>query len=254
MEIEAVVDGEIKSVEVDAAPVPPEAVQEDTLLFATSKSEMERAQAASIDWFEAKLVRLRKKKQDIDSELEIAVKNKWKTVSFKASASQKDGEITYYEKILAALKDGYCIFPATPVNLIAVRRNAAPQGKMTHRDWEHPAFEQSGEPLRIGAGHYFSNLPHVKSLPAGAVDGKDMVTSWPSAMLPVEVPVVMRKPILMEALSNAQKAMVFDEIGIVQAPVRRDPILVGRILGKRKGWNQPVTTFLICWWLDLETI
>ena len=72
---------------------------------------------------------------------------------------------------------------------------------------------------------------------------------------PVDVPHVLLKRDLADALHKALEEKLFDEIGIVQDTPKGDPVLVGRVLSpKARNWNREGVAFFIGWWFDPKVL
>jgi hypothetical protein len=68
-------------------------------------------------------------------------------------------------------------------------------------------------------------------------------------------PLNVARPQIMEATAQAMVAKCFDEIGICPQTKQADPLIIGRIATKRRGWQEPsMISFLIAWHLDLRTL
>lgn len=234
----------------------------DIELSAATPIAMEQAQSAMIQWTERKVDSMKQEWSELFGAYEHAVKHKWKADTLKRHAAIAEKRVTFYEKILAALRAGYYIVPSFPVTLFAIRTDKKEPKRMyaVLRHERHQNFQQEPKILKSGEGEYQDPNPVVRK-DYGAhteKDGQDHWGFYASKWDDMEFPTNMSKPHIMEATSRAMALKIFDEIGVLPQDFKRnpDPIIAGRIIDPRpSGYSKPrKVTFLICWHLDTKTL
>lgn len=233
-------------------------------LTATTPAEMQQAQVALIDWCERKIATLKHDATELAQNVEIAVKNKWKSSTLKRHAEMASKRVTFYEKIKAALEAGYCIVPPFPVTVFAIRTNRdKPLRKLYVGTWEHGGnHSQCAQLLPAGEGDYKDPTPFVQTLKDHDKDSSGKITKtthtvWASGFDEVDFPINMAKPNIMEATSRAMALKVFDELGVLPDPhPKKDPLIVGRIIDPRRaaGFRRKAISFIIAWHLNTRDI
>jgi hypothetical protein len=165
------------------------------------------------------------------------------------------------------MEAGYTIVPNMDCNVFAIR---------TKRQWpkwngnegtSHYSYSSASpsipdeEEMRlpIGEGEYQSidqkfheqhwktkegdkELYHVRQI----CDGLD----------PINFPLAIAHPVVMNTVAAAMAKKIFDRIGIVPASHRRlkgDPIVLGQIT-RKEGYSTKTASFLIAWYLDPRTL
>jgi len=241
----------------NAVEVPPAAA--DFMVIAQRPEEMRAAQEKTITWIEQLIAENRAAKADAEAALEAAKRNKWRQEGFRRHVTEPEKKIEFYEKILAALKAGYVIVPNFPIDVFAIRtKRKEPKGDVENFHWAN--FRQESERLPVGAGSYVDSKPEIahETHEEANKEGK-MVTRheyWPTAFLPVDFPIKMVAPQVMDATGRAMALKAFDEIGIL--PSRReargqDPMVIGQV-AYRAGANVKRVSFLVAWWLTADDL
>lgn len=252
---------------LEVATIPPQGLQvahgADLQMTANTPAGMQESQSAMIVWCERKVASMKQEWSELYGAYEHAVKHKWKADTLKRHAAIAEKRVTFYEKILAALRAGYYIVPSFPITLFAIRTDKKDPKRMyaVLRHERHQDFSQDAKILKPGEGEYKSPNPIVQTDwderkdAAGNVVGQGY---WASDWDDMEFPTNMSKPYIMEATSNAMALKIFDEIGVLPQDFKRnpDPIIAGRIIDPRPpGYGeQRKVTFLICWHLDTSTL
>ncbi len=246
-------------------------------LVALTPSDIVPAQAELVAWCTAKMRELGKDYRDLHDNLVIAKRNRWRTTALIPAVKKLKQRIQYYQKMRAASAAGYLIIPNLPIEVIAVRvESDAPKSKAGM----FPTDVNEAQPQLLPAdtGRYVDEtLPHREGRRTVYADdgsakrdsaGKVVTERWArsdSYDETIDFPMVMVKPVILEATETAMKRHIFDRIGvafgedtstIASARRRRaDPIVVGQIIDPRSTkYNKRVTSFFIAWWLDTRDL
>jgi|GEM_PF-1491098 hypothetical protein len=237
----------------------------DIEVTAENPDEMQQCQSALIDWCERKVMAVRAEAAELTSAAAIAVKNKWRASTLQRHAVLAEKRVSFYERILAALRAGYQIIPDLPATIFAIRTDKKKPKAMyryeeTWSDSEPGVYkEQEAKQLPAGEGDYKNPLPAARIDDKGEVVKKDgtkrhVWAHWADKWREVEFPFQMAKPKIMEATTRAMLLKIFDDIGIVDDR-RGDPIIVARI--RRPAWNkydQRRVAFIIGWHLNTRDL
>jgi hypothetical protein len=225
------------------------------VLIALNRPQLEAAHAKMITFVQGRRARLLADMDEERQALEIAIKNKWAVKRHHAALDRMSKKVTFWDKIEAALNDGFVILPNFELNVFAIRTDAKkPRGAMTNSRYQNNFF-QTAKLLPAGKGRYVSPAPTVMEQTSQISDGKggtkELYSAWPTTFDDVDFPVVMAKPALMTAAGNAMTAKVFDEIGVAvdsRHSGRRsgDPVLIGRI----RNPSGPDVSFYLGWYFD----
>ena len=232
-------------------------VLQERFLTITKPSEVGRMQDSMLRWCKGKLEACEHEYTEGAEALEQARNNKWNTSRIRNMVNRQRKRVQFYEKVVAALRGGYHLVPATDdCILFAVRASDVdekyPKRQEVHGGWEVPTI--GPEILDLGEGEYTSDeitkdgpfFRRVKS-------GDELVDQeyWVSRdYADIEFPLTAAKPQLMEPTATAMKSLIFDEIGIVPGG-SKDPWIVGRIVDPR---NKERHSFMIAWYTDLELV
>lgn len=224
-------------------------------VIATTPAQMEVAQKELVDWCDARIAYERGELWTATENYEIARKAKWRARPWQTQCRKHRNQITYYEKIKAAVTEGYYIVPPFPVDIFAIRTGKAAPKPDYHVGHSSPAFVQAPQILPQGRGEYVSDRPEITSLQIVKKDGTRTAEHWPEELRPVDFPMTLVRPEVIDATQKAMAAKIFDQMGIL--PSRRgrrpaDPIVVGQILNPAKR-DKPVT-FFVAWWLNTDDL
>lgn len=233
----------------------------DKVVIMTSPDQAQNAQMAVRAWCDVRLNECEAELADIQENLDIAKKNKWRTVNLKRLHKTSSCRVDYYVKIARALQMGYVLVPNFPVDIFAVRVDPDYEPGYQEAVGWNPSVdagklpEEKGvyvdtEMKRIGTRHKLEDRTHRD----GTEYKQDITVRKFRGHAPVTPPATLAKPMLLGALSKALQRKIFDEIGVLPERKGKDPILVGRILDPRDQYNTRHITFLLAWWLDLETM
>jgi hypothetical protein len=248
----------------------PRAHAEDVVVLARSPEEMAVAQQGLVAWAEQRIARLEAALAECRTNLEIAVKRKWKQTGWIRQVKHAEARVTFYKKVKEALEAGYCIMPDLPVQILAVRTDRkAPSEKYVKSRWSHPENDlpnAEAKALPSGEGRYVDQRPFFMRWYEENPDkyGRVQRTNFARATSYDEVfdfPMKLVKPQILDDTGRALALKLFDEIGILPTAGRRgasamatsDPVVVGRIV-REENKRRHVLTFLISWWIDTSQI
>lgn len=238
---------------------PPEAGR--LIVFAKNQSQMAQAQAKLVEWACAKITEKKAELVDAQKNLDAAKKSKWRTEPFKRIVDAVTKKIEFYEKIYAALQEGYTIVPNMDIDLFAIRtKRKAPKANMLTSQWGQPPANQESHLPPVGEGRYVS--------PEAVVNSHTFITKeaqgnqkaeygtqrWAEDFKDVDFPFKLAKVEILEATAAAMQKLIFDEVGIL--PRRRvagDPMVVGRVRYKH-GSEEKAVCFCIAWFVDTNDL
>lgn len=230
------------------------ALPESRVLAALSAGEMPAVQKQLGDWLTRKMAALTTDISMFEENIRIAEQGNMKTGAWKSVLARTRRLFNYYEKLKIAVREGYVIIPDLQATTIAVRVDKAkPGGAETNSLWRaQTALPQAHLPA--GAGRYVDDENHVDHWTVTKKNhaGNDYQADRYAATdfdEEIDFPMLVVKPIVLEATQKAMALSVFDRIGVVGAR-RKDPLVIGEILGP----NGKKQVFFIAWWLDPETL
>lgn len=223
-------------------------------VVALNQPQLVDAHARMIAWVESARTQTFAELDEERANLATATERKWATEPFRKRVSRLTKRVEFFDKIEAALREGYVLVPNFPMTVFAIRTDArAPKGGVEEGRWNR--FVQRAQLLPAGAGRYVDPAPKVFTQEAQVADGKGgtktNVTQWPAEEFDaVTFPLAMARPMLMTSAGEAMARKIFDEVGIVtdSGGPRPDPILVGRILNPNRG--RPAVSFFLGWSFD----
>lgn len=228
----------------------------DVVVLARNPEEMVTAQSGLIQWATQKLAFERRELQEAEQNLEYAKSLKHRTTGWTRQVGLAKKRAIYYEKVLAALTEGYCIVPNFPIQVIATRtKKNAPKKRLNRWQPENLPHEQ----LPAGVGKYVDPTPEFYrgSSERALSDGRTRTESYiqlTGEHRPVDFPFKLVKPQVMADLKRTAMLKIFDDIGVlpqVETRARRpDPMLIGRIRRREPGGANTNMSFLISWWID----
>lgn len=227
------------------------------MMTATDRPTLVGAHGNLEDWIGVKIAGLAAELVVSEAELDRAAERKWAVKPFERQIDRTRKHLAYLRKVKAALEAGYSIIPNLRLDLLAVRTNKHPKYLLQEVE-SRPEVE--AQKLPIGDGAFVNPSPEYRhwqiSRPNSSGTGTHHVTLYETTdHAPVDVPHVLLKRDLADALHKALEEKLFDEIGIVQDSPRGDPVLVGRVLSpKASGWNRDGVAFFIGWWFDPKTL
>jgi len=225
----------------------------DIQLTATLPHEMVESQNQLINWTENKLKELQLEEIDLRLAYEHAKKCKWKWNTLYNQHQKSVKKIEYYEKLHSALLHDYYIVPNFPIQMFAIKTDRKfPSG---HK-WQYWGdFEQDAKELPQNEGEYKNPFPVIKRNSEIYKDGKTVrnAASWADDWDKFEFPLMMAKPQIMEATSRAMALKVFDQIGIMPAAKKEDPVIIGQII-RKSGNTKKIISFMIAWHLNTNVL
>lgn len=240
-----------------AVPIPILPETEGELVVAENPGEMQKAQATVLTWADAKL---QAAKQDLLEAREChktATQAGWNKAPFSKRVRTAELTVNYYEKVVAAIEEGYCIVPNFPVTLLAIRVLADLPDVNVHTPGYNPGLVEldgADSDAAVGEGEYID--PQVKVRENHWLQEKDaagkVTQRWWKAdeFRDVSLPVKFMKPRVLDATKHAMEMKIFDEVGALPARKKTDPVMIGRIVGP-KGKS---LSFLISWFIGKEDL
>lgn len=229
---------------------------------AFTPQEMLSANEALILWCQKKIAAVKSDAAELLSAYKQAVERKWKSSTLKRHADIASKRVTFYEKIKAALENGFYIVPNFPVDVFAIRTDRdKPLRKLTIGSYESGGwpFKQSPAMLPAGEGEYKPCDPLIstnKTTDGVAPNKKTTFIEEATGWGDIDFPLQMAKPKIMEATGRAMALKIFDQFGLFAAGTG-DPIIVGEIIDPARPWspqNAKRITFIIAWHLDTKTL
>ena len=223
-----------------------------TTMVATAPEQLPDLQVPLEGWAEKKLEEARAEYAELNEAAEVAKKQKWNTRALKNAAAKAMARCTFYDKVVAALKAGFMLFPPVPnADCIAVRTPASQvveQERQTS-DWDKP------QPLALrnqinsrGVGTYKNpNLGWTLWRQFKDDKGNDrkewhLITALKDAVFPLS----MAKPEILVATNAAMEMKIFDEIRLFpstrQEMTKGDPCILGVVNSENRRLY-----FLISW-------
>lgn len=231
---------------------------DDLEVSAFTPQEMLNANQALILWCEKKIAAMKAEAAELTAAFQQAVTRKWKSTTLKRHSEIAAKRVTFYEKIMAALKEGFYIVPNFPVTCFAIRTaKGKPLALCDTSHWSNK--EQRAESLPPGEGEHQNPFPVIFqrdiSNQQQKAEGKKVMQYFAEKWDEFEFPVQMAKPHIMEATSRAMALKLFDDFGVLPGHTKADPIVVGRIKDPRSlRCNPRFVTFIIAWHLDTRML
>jgi len=230
---------------------------ENMSLVALSPAELPVAQSALVEWCDRKITHLTEIVADLAKNLEIATRNRWGSrQALERTIHREELKRTYYQKIKAALSEGYLIIPNFPVSAFAVRVKEGSKPRWKSAEWRtNELVDAKPQELPANTGEYVDDQKVVKDHSYEKSDGmmhRHMTSNEYDRE--IDFPLVGIKPMILEAAERAMALRIFDSIGVVQQRKKEDPILVGQIHRKNGRYGTKTVTFFIAWWLNSEEL
>lgn len=230
---------------------------ENTQLVATDPHQMAQAQHSMIEFCDHKLASIEREMTQAHGIVDALRKANMSDARGRRLVTGINKRKAFYEKIRAALAEGYYILPPIPHQTFAIRtdRESPPENRQTGNSWK--ADEPTMPALPPGEGEY-----HNATVEREVVDtheGKDnqgkAVTKYVYgnvAWKDVEFPFFPVKPEIIEATGKAMAKKIFDYLGVAPNYRTTDPMVIGVIRHWRKH-KEPLH-FFVAWWLDTDTL
>lgn len=225
----------------------------DLELTATIPIEMVNAQQQIITWVDGKLRVLMHENNELKEAVEHAKKMKWKTQVLQNQFNRSIRKISFYKKMKSALLEGYYIVPNFPIQMFAIKTKKSRPSGHSYSYWDQHV--QYAQEIKEGEGEYKNPFPIVRSKNSVYDSGKQISKpeSWATDWDDFEFPITMAKPRIMEATSRAMALKIFDQIGIMPAAKKEDPVIIGQIFTKN-GYNTKTVSFMIAWHLNTNVL
>ncbi len=231
----------------------------DISVSGETREEIARGQRSLMDWCERKIAAEKSEYEELRIAVESARAKKWKTSTLEGQAVRCKKRVEYYEKMLAAFREGYILVPNFPLTIFAIRTGKTyPKQVTSFSHWER--FEQKAQSLEHGKGVYQNPDPIVfeETVSVAKKEGGTEVKKQysPDEWDAIDFPVMMAKPHIMEAVDHAMALKIFDEVGILpQHRVKGDPMIGGvLIMGGVPKWAAKRSTFMLAWHVDTRTL
>ena len=249
---------------IETKPIGPlvESGLRNLVVLARDPDEMVKAQDGLIIWAKEKLKLEEKEEEEAKTNLDFAKKAHLRSGGWRRQVAICHTRVIYYQKLLAALEEGYCIVPEFPIDIIAVRTDkVSPPSKVIHGSkWSVSVPVVRARSLPVGEGDYVSPETVNEEWETKETNSKGEETTHRTAQAldfqPPDLPIRLVKPTILADLSKALKSKIFDEIGILPASRharRGDPMIIGRII-RRQGLQTTSLSFLITWWIDTRSL
>lgn len=248
-----------KVIEPELATENPERV----VVVAKNPEELNQSQARLVEWAQKKIKKEKTDLKELKENLELSIQRKWRSSHLQRLVSEKKKLVEFYEKVGAALKEGYYIIPDLPLDVFAIRttRKGVRQNLARQTGFHPTVREQESNLPPLGEGRYESpqalTAENERTLPAEPgkmerVQYSRYAVDWGEIDFPF---LTTAKPEVLKATTAAMDKLIFDEMGV--APSRnnagRDPMVVGKIF-RRHGYITREVCFLVAWFLDTDDI
>lgn len=234
-------------------------VQKHMIVAAQNPKEMLIAQHSLVEWAKREIVDNKAEFEELKTNLEIAKKNGWRTVTLKNSLVRSQKRINFFEKIEAALAAGYVIIPNIDSDVVAIRtERISPKRNDVEGNWSRPNNQTSEMPM-LGAGEYLSSEAKIveERWTENNKEGKpvEKVARWADEFKDFQFPFAIAKPEILTATANAMALKIFDDIAVSpRRQVKGDPMIIGRVRLKQSTYQERVVSFLISWFVDTRDI
>src|SRR5216684_5598999 len=245
--------------DTQAVAVQEPAAEKRLTVFARNPQEMNVAHGQLIKWTLGKLGEIRGEIDELQENLDIAVKNGWRSSTLRRQLGKAKGRVEFYRKVKAALEAGYCIVPNFPIDVFAIRttRERPLRNKARRDDWTPAISDQRSESPPISEGAYVSPQAEVWKREAKYTDEKKIehtqITVWAESFVGVDFPFVFAQPEVLHATQQAMVDRVFDELGVSPARgrPRGDPMVIGRIYAPHGTYSRDskALSFVVAWFL-----
>lgn len=233
---------------MDTQNLTPALVVNDIELTATLPQEMVESQRQLIAWCENKIAAVRLDSKELLEAYNHAKNFSWKFDVLERQYRKSVKTVQYYEKIKSALEAGFYIVPNFPIQMFAIRTTKEdPKAGYVEYFWsDHIQYAQE---LPQGKGEYKNPFPLIVRDKHKNSEGREEQSSYASDWDELEFPITMAKPRIMEATGRAMALQIFDQIGIMPANKKEDPVIIGQIITHKK-----TVSFMIAWHLNTNVL
>lgn len=246
-----------------------------TYFAATNAEEMGKVKGGLLIWVEGRKRHAETDVDDLQSAVDHARKHKWATKTLEYQLGKVKKLKTYYDKVYAALEQGYVLIPAFPIDVFAIRtaKENPKRNDVTVKEYNDARSNSAvhSELLPAGEGEYKSDEARRMqefsySRKEKEYDGKEVEKNYYNfyneEFQDITFPMIAAKPDVMNATTQAMVLKIFDEIGISTKDAgehsrnfrRGDPLIIGTIYGPGPRWSRKQCHFLIAWHVNVEDI
>lgn len=239
----------------------------DMTVIARNPREMAVANKHLIAWTKRKIELHKKEMDDHLANFNLAKKRKIKSDAYDRMAKAMGKKIEFYVKLQTALELGYCIVPDVPMDVFAVRTTRknpvsnlrTTENTKTGYQSKPNVPDQTTSCPPAGEGKYVSPAPFFREARTEykTAEGKDMVQfqRWATEFDDVvDFPFKLAKPAILNDTARAMTEKVFDEIGVLPATPKADPMVIGRIKRRVNGYTWKSICFVISWYIDTKDL
>jgi len=230
----------------------------DFTVIATSPKDMEAGQRSLILWAARKIQSIKAEIAEATEQLVLHQQKKWNTAGWRNQITKHERRAEFYRKVKMALENGYYIVPPFPIDLFTIRVNR--KNPVSSGECNYPGHqEQTAQILPAGEGRYVSVDPVETRRTVTNEKGKEVDLYRPDRFSVPDFPFKLARAEIREATDNAMKLKIFDQLGVLPARRKADPVVCGQILVPNKpNWGPHGTresiTFFIAWWIDTRTL
>lgn len=240
--------------------------QEPITVIATNHQEMQAAQQVLIRRVAGRLSRLYSEIANLGKNLVLAKAGHLDRSRINSAISKARRRVVFYEKLKAALEAGYTLIPDMEVEVFAIRTTKKEPDEHHHlvtnlyENFFVSVDEQESNRPPLGEGTYVRpGAATQESKVAKGTDEAGKITytreawaeDWQEELL---FPFSLAKVRIVEETTRALALKVFDNLGTLPASRRNaDPMVIGQVVLK-EGWQERRMNFLICWFVDVNTI
>lgn len=232
------------------------------ILVAMTPGAVVDAKARLLVWADEKIAQAERDAEEMGRTADIAERNGFAHAGARRHAKAAVKNVEFYQKIRAAVEDGYVIVPNFPIDVFAVRTaKARPSADLrSGENYQPRANDIESEAPPVGAGRYVSDTPLVEldryEEPHTLDPKKTVVMRTVKNVgfygVDFPIPIQLVAPQIIEATGEAMRKLIFDEIGLCSdANPRKDPIVIGRIYSPKR---RRAVSFFVGWWIDLRTL
>lgn len=251
--------GKVECLVPPAPAEPASAEREETVLVARYPHEMRQCQAEMARWAERRVRVHAEELADLQENYEIAVRNQWGASALRRQIGRTRKLVEFYGKVKAALEAGYCLVPNFPTDVFAVRTRRKLPAPDEAR-WPRDLSDVATETLPAGEGRWVDNDPMFRWEQRQETRPDGRIETWRVAVAcnlseTIDFPFILARPEILEATERAMVVKVFDDLGVLPARPKKDPLVVGRIkVPNRPNYSQQYLTFLVAWFVDLRDL
>ena len=239
--------------------------QNPITVIATNHQEMQAAQQVLIQRVGGRLARLYSEIANLGKNLALAKAGHLDRSRINAAISKARRRVVFYEKLKAALEAGYTLIPDMEVEVFAIRTTKQGPDRNYKQDTRNYDFflsvdDQESNRPPVSVGTYVRPQPTIyRSKKEKGVDQAGKITytreawaeDWQEELL---FPFSLAKVRIVEETTRALALKVFDNLGVLPVSRRNaDPMVIGQVVLK-EGWRERRMNFLICWFVDADTI